>query len=123
MLKIALGFTAVFALSGCIPFIGGGASYPDPLPNYSAVALTQEEPAAVAACIGRLMGVQPTSGSTNEFIISSGTDPQVEYAVRSVTKKRYTQTQVMVRDTKLMSNDINIVRCASNASFVAEPGS
>ena len=121
MLKIALGFAAVLALSGCIPFIAGGASYPEPLPNYSAVALTQEEPAAVATCIGRLLGVPPTSGSTNEFIISSGTDSQVEYAVRSVTKKRYTQTQVMVRNTKLMSNDINIVRCASNANFVAEP--
>lgn len=42
MLKIALGFTAVLALSGCIPFIGGGATYPGPLPNYSAVALTQQ---------------------------------------------------------------------------------
>lgn len=122
MLKIALGFAVALVLPGCIPFIGGGANYPNPLPNYSAVALTQQEPAAVAACIGRLMGVQPTSGPTNEYVITGSTEPQVQYAVRPVTKKGYTQTQVMVRDANSMSNDTNIVRCASNASFVAEPG-
>jgi len=122
MFKIALGLAAVLALPGCIPFVGGGTGYPDTLPGYLPVALTQQEPAAVAACIGRLMGVQPTSGATNEYVVSNGADSQVEYAVRPITKKGYTQTQVMVRDTKLAPNDSNVVRCASNANYVVTPG-
>lgn len=122
MFKIVLGVAAALVLPGCIPFIGGGTGYPDPLPGYTAIALTQQEPAAVAACIGRLLNVQPTTGEQNEYRVSSSTDDQVVYAVRSVTKKGYTQTQIMMRIGEAkQSEDSNIARCAANSSYVAGP--
>lgn len=115
MQKLVLTFVAALALPGCIPFVGGGPAYPEALEGYSTVVFSQQNPSAVATCIGRLFRTTPTVGPAGEFIVSSGSVPQ--YAIRSVTQKDFTQTQTMVRTG--MDSNLDVIRCSANADFVS----
>lgn len=117
MMKSALTFVAAVALTGCVT----GTRYPKASPGYSWAVLSPQAPSAVAACIGRIMRSEPTSANPGEFIIrAGGADHPVEYAVRSITQKDVTETQIMVRNEPPGTYaTAEVVRCSSDPSFVA----